>query len=127
MSRHTPGPGYLETLAQANVNFTRTPIIAFTEKKIVTMGNVEWKVCSVICCTGANTDVLPPFPINVPGVGFIQDAWTPDPYTHLGLAAHGFPNLVFIQSPNATGYNGTVSNQIETQATYIVPLLRKVT
>ena len=124
--RLTPGPGYLEALAQPNVDFIRTPIAKFTRDGIVTTDGVERTVESVICCTGANRDMLPPFPITVPGVGSLQEAWTPDPYTYLGVATPSFPNLVFIQGPNNTGYSGTVPNQIETQITYIALLLRKV-
>ena len=125
--RLTPGPGYLEALTQPNVEFIRTPIARFTEDAIVTTDGVERKVDAVICCTGANTDMLPPFPITVPGVGSLQDTWTPDPCTYLGMATPSFPNLVFIQGPNGTGFSGTVPNQIETQTTYIAQLLRKVT
>ena len=123
--RLTPGPGYLEALAQPNVDFIRTPIAEFTTDGIVTTDGVERKVDAVICCTGANKDMLPPFQITVSGVGSLQDAWTPDPYTYLGVATPSFPNLVFIQGPNGTGFSGTVPNQIETQTTYIALLLRK--
>lgn len=125
--RLTPGPGYLEALTQPNVDFIRTPIARFSQDGIVTNDGVERKVDAVICCTGANVDMLPPFPILVPGHGSLQDTWTPDPYTYLGLATPSFPNLLFIQGPNGTGHSGTVPNQIETQTTYIAQLLRKVT
>ena len=124
--RLTPGPGYLEALAQPNVEYIRTPIAEFTSDGIVTTDGMERKIEAVICCTGANTDMLPPFPITVPGVGSLQYTWTPDPYTYLGVATPSFPNFVFIQGPNGTGYSGTVPNQIETQVTYIALLLRKV-
>ena len=80
--RLTPGPGYLEALTQPNVNFIRTPIAEFRTDEIVTTDGVARKVEAVICCTGANSDILPPFPITVPGTGSLQDAWTPDPYTY---------------------------------------------
>ncbi|KAG8529134.1 uncharacterized protein KY384_005769 [Bacidia gigantensis] len=125
--RLTPGPGYLEALTQPNLDFIRIPITRFTKDGIVTADGVERKVDAVICATGANKDLLPPFPITVPGVGSLQDTWTPSTYTYLGLATPSFPNLLFIQGPNATGFSGTVPNQIETQVTYIAQLLRKVT
>ena len=125
--RLTPGPGYLEALAQPNVSFIRTPIARFTTDSIITTDNIERKVDAVICCTGANTDMLPPFPITVPGLGTLQETWTPDPYTYLGTATPSFPNLLFIQGPNGTGFSGTVPNLIETQTTYIALLLRKAT
>ena len=124
--RLTPGPGYLEALTQSNVSFIHTPIDRFTPDGIVTKDNVERKVDAVICCTGANRDLLPPFPIRVPDVGTLQDAWTPDPFTYIGVATPFFPNLLFIHGPNGVGHSGTVPNQIETQTTYVAQLLRKV-
>ena len=124
--RLTPGPGYLEALAQPNVDFIRSPIAEFTKGGIVTKDGVERRVDAVICCTGANRDMLPPFPITVPGIGSLQDTWTPDPYTYLGVATPSFPNLLFIYGPNSNGFSGTVPNQAETQTTYIAQLLRKV-
>jgi cation diffusion facilitator CzcD-associated flavoprotein CzcO len=125
--RLTPGPGYLESLTEENVNFIRTPIARFTETGLVTVDGTERNVDAVICCTGANRDMLPPFPITVPGKGSLQKAWTPDTYTYLGAATPQFPNLLFIQGPNGTGNSGTVPNQVETQITYLSQLLRKVT
>jgi cation diffusion facilitator CzcD-associated flavoprotein CzcO len=125
--RLTPGPGYLESLTEENVAFIRTPIARFTKDGITTVDGVERKVDAVICCTGANRDMLPPFPIKVPRTGSLQDAWTPHTYTYLGVATPSFPNLLFIQGPNGTGHSGTVPNQIETQVTYFAQLLRKVT
>jgi cation diffusion facilitator CzcD-associated flavoprotein CzcO len=125
--RLTPGPGYLESLTEENVELIRTPIACFTEEGIVTIDGRERRVDAVICCTGANRDMLPPFPITVPGIGTLSEAWRPDIYTYLGTATPSFPNLLFIQGPNGTGHSGTVPNQIETQVTFIAQLLRKVT
>ena len=123
--RLTPGPGYLEALTEENVTFIQTPIKNFTTDGIITTDGVERKVDAVICSTGANSDMLPPFPITAYGYT-LQTAWTPDPITYLGVAHPSFPNLLFIQGPNATGHAGTVPNQVETQVTYVARLLRKV-
>ncbi|RDW77901.1 FAD protein [Coleophoma crateriformis] len=123
--RLTPGPGYLEALTEDNVNYITTPIQRFTKDGIVTQDGVERKVDAVICSTGANVDGLPPFPITANGQD-IRDVWKPSPYTYLGLATPSFPNLLFIQGPNAIGHSGTVPNSVETQITYISQLLRKV-
>ncbi|RFU30934.1 hypothetical protein B7463_g5425, partial [Scytalidium lignicola] len=124
--RLTPGPGYLEALTEDNVDYIRTPISHFTKEGIVTTDGKERKVDAIICCTGANIDMLPPFSIVGEKEQNIRDAWTPDPYTYIGVATPGFPNLLFIQGPNGTGNAGTVPNQVETQVTYIAQLLRKV-
>ncbi|CZR68740.1 related to monooxigenase [Phialocephala subalpina] len=123
--RLTPGPGYLEALTEENVSFITDPISHFTEEGIVTKDGVERKVEAVICCTGANIDMRPPFPIVAHGKT-LYDAWTPSPITYLGLATPSFPNLLFLQGPNSVGPGGTVPNQMETQITYVAKLLRKV-
>jgi cation diffusion facilitator CzcD-associated flavoprotein CzcO len=123
--RLTPGPGYLEALTEDNVSYIPTPISHFTAGGIVTSDGVERQVDAVICSTGANVDMLPPFPITAHGVK-LRDTWTPDPYTYLGTATPGFPNLLFIQGPQGTGSSGTVPNQVETQVTYLARILRKV-
>jgi cation diffusion facilitator CzcD-associated flavoprotein CzcO len=123
--RLTPGPGYLEALTQENVNFIQTPIKSFTTDGIVTIDGVERKVDAVICSTGANIDMLTPFPIKAHD-RTLQSAWSPDPIAYLGVATPSFPNLLFVQGPNAAGHSGTVPNQVETQVTYVARLLRKV-
>lgn len=123
--RLTPGPGYLEALTEDNVSFVRSPISHFTSEGIVTTDGIERKVDAVICATGANIDMKPPFPIIANGQD-LRDAWTPDPISYLGLAAPNFPNFLLIQGPNAAGHSGTVPNQVETQVTYLAKLLRKV-
>ncbi len=124
--RLTPGPGYLEALTEENVSFIRTPISHFTEEGIVDTTGVERKVDAVICSTGANIDMIQPFPI-IANKTDLRSVWRlAGPLTYLGVAAPSFPNLLFIGGPNAAGHSGTVPNQTETQITYIARLLRKV-
>lgn len=124
--RLTPGPGYLEALTEDNVSFIRTPISHFTASGIVDTSGVERKVEAVICSTGANVDLTPPFPIVSSGQD-LRDVWKANgPLTYLGVAAPNFPNLLFIGGPNGAGQSGTVPNQAETQVTYLARLLRKV-
>jgi cation diffusion facilitator CzcD-associated flavoprotein CzcO len=61
----------------------------------------------------------------------LSSAWKADgkfgfPYTYLGLATPGFPNLFFIHGPNASGASGTLPHSAENQITYIARVLRKV-
>jgi cation diffusion facilitator CzcD-associated flavoprotein CzcO len=123
--RLTPGPGYLEALTEDNVSFITTPISHFTKEGIVTTDGIERTVDAVICSTGANINLIPPFPIIANGQD-LREVWEPYPTTYMGLATPSFPNLLFIQGPNGAGQSGTVPNQVETQITYISRLLRKV-
>lgn len=128
--RLTPGPGYLEALCADNVNFIQTPIKQFTARGIETEDGEVRDVDAVFCATGANTDMTPPFPIVSRGIN-LQTAWKSGgefgfPYTYLGLATPGFPNLLFIGGPHANGPSGTFPHGMETQITYYAKLLRKV-
>ncbi|KZF18925.1 putative flavin-binding monooxygenase [Xylona heveae TC161] len=128
--RPTPGPGYLEALAKENVDYIQTPIQRFTESGIVTKDGFERKVDAVICATGANIDLAPPFPVIANGIDLSQ-AWKPGghfgfPYTYLGVATPQIPNAFWIGGPMSTGQSGTVPNNVENQITYIAKVIRKV-
>ena len=128
--RLTPGPGYLEALCADNVDFVQTPIKRFTARGIETEDGKVRDVDAVFCATGANTDMVPPFPIVSRGVD-LQTAWKPGgeygfPYTYLGFATPGFPNLLFVGGAYSNSAAGIVPHGIETQITYYAKLLRKV-
>ncbi|KAE8449778.1 hypothetical protein EG329_007553 [Mollisiaceae sp. DMI_Dod_QoI] len=128
--RLTPGPGYLEALGKKNVSFIRTPIKRFTKTGIETVDGVHRPVDAVICSTGANIDYATPFSI-ISGPLDLSKAWKTDgefgfPYSYLGVATPGFPNLFFIHGPNTSGASGTLPNSVENQVTYIARLLRKI-
>ncbi|KAJ5888558.1 hypothetical protein N7495_008599 [Penicillium taxi] len=128
--RPTPGPGYLEALTKDNVDYIRTHIKRFTEKSIITEDGVERDVDVVICSTGANTDHAPSFSIIANGID-LKSAWKKDgqfgfPYSYLGFATPGFPNLLWLGGPYASGHSGTVPNSMENQIVYIAKVIRKV-
>lgn len=128
--RLTPGPGYLEAITEDNVDYIRTPIKRFTETGIETQDGAHRDVDAIFCATGASTDMIPHFPITAHGKD-LRDLWGPDgehgfPYTYLGLATPGFPNLLFVHGPHGTGPSGTVPQSVESQLTYFAKLLRKV-
>ena len=129
--RLTPGPGYLEALTEDNVDYIRTPIKRFTETGIETEDGVHREVDAIFCATGANIDMVPPFPIRAYGKDLGKD-WTPGsgghgyPFTYLGLATPGFPNLFFIHGPHGTGPSGTVPHSVENQLAFFSRALRKI-
>ncbi|TVY58566.1 FAD-binding monooxygenase aflW [Lachnellula cervina] len=117
--RLTPGPGYLEALTKENVSFIQSPIKRFTKVGIETEDGVHRPVDAVICSTGANVDYAFPFPV-VSGDIDLAEAWKPDgkfgfPYSYLGFATPGFPNLFFVHGPNAAGHSGTFPHGVENQ------------
>ncbi|KAK0724476.1 hypothetical protein B0H67DRAFT_656999 [Lasiosphaeris hirsuta] len=133
--RLTPGPGYLEAITEDNVDYIRTPIARFTATGIVTADGVERAVDAVFCATGANVNMVTPFSIQARGKD-LRDLWDPQaagkdgapgfPYTYLGLATPGFPNLFYIHGPHGTGPSGTVPHSVENQLALFAKVLRKV-
>jgi cation diffusion facilitator CzcD-associated flavoprotein CzcO len=128
--RLTPGPGYLEAISEENVHYIQTPIKRITATGIETIDCETRDVDAIFCATGANVDMAPPFSICAHGVD-LKAAWKPEgqfgfPYTYLGIATPGFPNLLFIHGPHGTGPSGTVPHSVEVQLTYYAKVLRKV-
>lgn len=127
--RLTPGPGYLESLTEDNVELVKTPIKRITTTGIETVDGKLYDVDAIFCATGANTDLVPPFSIRARGVD-LNEAWKPGgkwgfPYTYMGMATPGFPNLFFLAGPHATGPSGTVPQAVETALTYFAKVFRK--
>ncbi|KAJ0314548.1 hypothetical protein Brms1b_006701 [Colletotrichum noveboracense] len=127
--RLTPGPGYLEAITAEKTNYIQTPIRRFTETGIETEDGTHREVDAIFCATGANVDMVPPFPITARGED-LSKLWRSDgkygfPYTYLGSATPGFPNLLFVHGPNGSGRSGTVPHNVENQITYFARILRK--
>ncbi|KAH7034536.1 uncharacterized protein B0I36DRAFT_238872 [Microdochium trichocladiopsis] len=133
--RLTPGPGYLEALAEDHVEYINTHIERFTPTGIQTVDGKHREVDAIFCATGGHGQV-PLFKIR--GLNGIElgDMWRPKgqgsvdgygfPYTYLGLGTPGFPNLGFLLGPNGSGRSGTVPFAAEIHATFYAKLLRKI-
>jgi len=126
--RLTPGPGYLEAITSANTEYIQTPIQRFTKTGIQTADGVHREVDAIFCATGANVDMVQSFPIRARGQE-LSALWKPGgnpgfPYTYLGAATPGFPNLLFVFGPNC-GRGGSIPLSIETQVTFYAKILRK--
>lgn len=84
---------------------------------------------AVICSTGHDISFSAAFPIIANGVD-LQKAWRPGgdpgfPDSYLTVGAPGFPNLLILLGPNATGPAGTLCHSVENQVTYCAKVLRK--
>lgn len=128
--RLTPGPGYFEAITEDNVEYIQTRIKRFTETGIETTDGKHREVDAIFCATGANVDMVPQFSIWAHGKDLSQ-LWRQGgeygfPYTYLGVATPGFPNLGFIQGPNGNGRSGTVPHGMEVQIAFYAKLLRKI-
>ncbi|KAH8170329.1 flavin-binding monooxygenase-like domain-containing protein [Sarocladium implicatum] len=128
--RLTPGPGYLEAITSDNVDYVQTRIKRFTTTGIETEDGTHREVDAIFCATGANVDMIPPFPIIGEDGEDLAHLWSADgrygfPYTYIGTATPGFPNLLFVHGPNGSGRSGTVPHSVEAQVTFYARILRK--
>lgn len=129
--RLTPGPGYLEAITSDNVDYVRTKIKRFTPTGIETEDGVHREVEAIFCATGANVDMIPPIPIIGQNGDDLSQVWREDgkygfPYSYIGSATPGFPNLLYIHGVNGSGRAGTVPHNVESQVTFYARILRKV-
>ncbi|KAG5981359.1 hypothetical protein E4U55_003015 [Claviceps digitariae] len=128
--RLTPGPGYFEAITSDKVEYIQTPIRRFTKTGIETVDGTHRDVDAIFAATGANIDAVPPFRIVANGKD-LTELWSQGgeygfPYSYLGLATPGFPNLLYILGPNGAGRTGTVPHNVEVQVTLFARILRKV-
>ncbi|OKL59727.1 hypothetical protein UA08_05029 [Talaromyces atroroseus] len=127
--RLTPGPGYLEAITEPTVEYIRTSIERVTRTGIRTVDGTERSVDAIVCCTGSEKSMAPPFPVIKDGVD-LSLAWRPEgsigfPHTYMGIAAPGFPNLLFINGPQTSAATGTIIFSTEIQLTLAAKILRK--
>jgi cation diffusion facilitator CzcD-associated flavoprotein CzcO len=95
---------YYETYNRDNVTLVdvqHNPIVEFTEKGIRTEDGTEHELDVIILATGFDAVSGNQLKIQHSGRGGVSlhDHWKHRPRTHLGLMAHGFPNLYMIYGP----------------------------
>lgn len=95
---------YYETYNRDNVRLVdvhHNPIVEFTEKGIRTENGEEHELDVVILATGF--DAVSGNQLKIQHSGrdgvSLHDRWKDRPRTHLGLMAHGFPNMYMIYGP----------------------------
>lgn len=123
--RLTPGPGYFEAITSDKTDYIQTRIKRITETGIETEDGKHREVEAIFCATGANVDMIPPFPITAKGQDLTKLWRQNGVYTYFGSGTPGFPNLLFIHGPNGSGRSGTVPHNVENQITYFARILRK--
>lgn len=124
--RLTPGPGFLDSLVQDNVDFVTTAIASINEKGLVLVDGRQIDLDVLACATGFNTSCVPPFPVvGLDGLSLAQ-RFNPLPESYLTLAVDGFPNYFMMLGPNAGIGAGSLTPVIEGQADYIIKCIRKL-
>ncbi|KAH8689850.1 hypothetical protein BGW36DRAFT_440544 [Talaromyces proteolyticus] len=124
--RLTPGPGYLEALAEDNVDFINTPISKATDTGLVLQNGEEKELDILVCATGFQTSAPPPFLVTGKNGQTMQQKFDPYPETYLSLATDGFPNYFMMLGPNAAIGTGPLTTMIERTGDYIIKCIRKL-
>ena len=124
--RLTPGPGYLEALAEDNVDFINAPISKATSTSLVLQNGEEKELDIVVCATGFQASAPPPFPVTGRNGQTMQQKFEPYPETYLSLATDGFPNYFIMLGPNAAIGTGPLTTMIERTGDYVIKCIRKI-
>ncbi|KAI4864590.1 flavin-binding monooxygenase [Hypoxylon rubiginosum] len=124
--RSTPGPGYLEALAEDNVDFITDPIETITPTGVTVKTGRSVPVDVLVCATGFKTSEAPPFPIYGRGGLSLQERFTPFPTAYLTVAVDQFPNFFMMLGPNSAIGSGSLTVILENEGDYIVKCIRKM-
>ena len=125
--RLTPGPGYLEALAEPNVDVVTDGIKEITETGIRSKAGTFRKVDTIVCATGFDTTFTNRFPIFGQNNVSLGDRWR-EKYTsnYLSMTTDGFPNMFMLLGPNAGIGTGNLLIIIERMAAYITKCVAKI-
>ena len=126
--RLTPGPGYLESLTENNVEVIPIPIDQINATGIRTSDGKQRDVDMIVCATGFDTSNLHQFPIFGRDGIKLQEKWeaADRPETYLTMAVDGFPNFFMSLGPNSAVGSGNLLLLIESFAEYATKALEKM-
>ena len=124
--RLTPGPGYLESLTEGNVDVIVDPIARITPTGIVTKDGKQRDVDAIACATGFDTSFQNRFPLyGINGVK-LSEKWKERPDSYLTMTTDGFPNFFMSLGPNSAVGHGNLLIQMEGFAEYTAKALEKM-
>ncbi|MFA5606247.1 MAG: NAD(P)/FAD-dependent oxidoreductase [Leucobacter sp.] len=121
---------YYETFNRKNVTLvdvTQDPIERITPTGVQT-GTQSFEFDDLILATGFDAmtgSLLAINPIGEDGVS-LREAWAEGPYTHLGIASHGFPNMFIITGPGSPSVLSNMIVSIEQHVDWISRLIEKI-
>ncbi|KAI1342172.1 flavin-binding monooxygenase [Xylariaceae sp. FL0016] len=124
--RATPGPGYLEALAEDNVDFVTDPLGSITASGVKLESGREIELDALVCATGFNASKAPPFLVQGKGGLTLEDRFSPHPEAYLSVAVDSFPNFFIMLGPNSAIGSGSLTMILETEGDYVVKCIRKL-
>ncbi|CAI6016935.1 unnamed protein product [Clonostachys chloroleuca] len=124
--RPTPGPGYLESLTQDNVQVIHKSVVELTETGVIDEAGTHQEVDVVICATGFNTCFTPHFKLIGRKQADIKEQFGDFPVGYLGIAAENFPNFILLAGPNNPASQGSILPIMEWYTRYAFQVIEKV-
>jgi len=124
--RLTPGPGYLESLCEDNVDFVPSRIKRCTPTGIETVDGNHKELDIIVCATGFDTSFQFDFPIIGRGGVDLGEKFKPHPKSYLATTVDGFPNWFQCIGPNAGTGAGSLLLIMERQVDYAVKATLKL-
>ncbi|KIW22093.1 uncharacterized protein PV07_12510 [Cladophialophora immunda] len=118
---------YYQVYNQENVKLVdlrASPIRQMTTKGL-TAGDTEYEFDLVVFATGFEAITGPMLQIDVTGRGGqkLKDVWKDGPYSYLGLATPGFPNLITLAGPGGPGVISNVPPTLEQHVDWVAECL----
>jgi len=124
--RLTPGPGYLESLMEDNVDFVPTEVKRVTESGIELVDGTHREFDIIICATGFDTSFKPQFEVIGRDGLPLAKAREPYPQSYLSVATRGFPNWFETMGPNAGIGSGSLLVMVEYEVDYAIQVVKKL-
>lgn len=125
--RQTPGPGFLESLRQDNVEMLWDDVQSINEKGIVTRSGEVKEYDVIVCATGFDTSFKPAFPvIGRNGVNLADKCTIDQPKAYFGFSVPDMPNYFTFIGPNSPISNGSLVLGIQATAVCIYKWLEKL-
>lgn len=124
--RLTPGPGYLEALADDKVDVISSPITKVDAEGIITADGTHHPTDVLVCATGFDTTFTPRFPIIGQNGVPLSERWKQTPETYLSFTTDGFPNYFICLGPNAALGEGNLLLLVEKEIDYFTECVKKM-
>ncbi|KIW96770.1 uncharacterized protein Z519_02161 [Cladophialophora bantiana CBS 173.52] len=124
--RLSPGEGYLEALAEDNVEVVLQEIERVVPEGLITVDGVEHKLDALVTATGFDTSFPPRFPLIGRHGRDLRKEWAENPRGYFGLAASGFPNYFIFMGPACPIGHGSLIPMMECTADYVVKVTKKI-
>lgn len=124
--RLTPGPGFLESLTEDNVEVVTTHIRKVLPSGVELEDGSTVDLDVLVCATGFDFAAAPEYPfVGSKGMD-LKERYKDYPEAYFGLAVDGFPNFFMMLGANTAVGAGSATKILECQGDYIIKCIRKI-